>query len=614
MARPRESKWRRPHLAGASHLPDSIRELTEAMWLSLLWSVTLPMIHALSTVEMPRRRGRDLQLRLQTPDVAFAGLLLLGATIVFYETRGFNFYFDDWDFVLHRRGLSANVLLSPHGPHLTLIPILVYKLLLNVFGGSSFLPFRFLAAFDVVVIGLVLGLVCRRAWGRWWGLAPVLLLVTLGSGAWSLLWSFQIGYAIADAAGLIALVALSRESRHRNPLACGALVLSLASGSQGIGFLVGAAVMLVLQGDWRRRAWVVLVPAVLYGLWYLKYGQQASETVLSLWRGTLPYTMLSFSSTISGMLGLGSPSSDLPPQLDPSFGEPVALGALAGLAIALRRGWRPPRLFWGTLATVIVLWVAASLSNVGGTRRPTDSRYLPTSAMLALVCVCTALPRPILRSGGAAAAVLGLGVISLTNAGQFTPMRNQMLATDIASRAQTGALLIMRGLVPPSFTPAPPFTTGLVNDVQAGPFFSAYDAFGLSVDSIPQLQRQSEGTRELADQVLARGEELGFAFIAAASTQVTVAPIAIRGHASREGGCLILSGSSVAIRATPGTYVLTAMQNSPLNAAAGRFASTYDISLGVVPAGRTAVVHIPVDLAPRVPWRMLVSGRGRLCA
>jgi hypothetical protein len=543
--------------------------------------------------------------------MAFTALLALGAAIVLYETRGFTFYFDDWDFVLHRPGLSATALLAPHGPHLVLVPIVVYKILLSVFGGSSFLPFRLLAALSLVATALVLGIVCRRVWGRWWGLAPVLLLVTLGSGAWTLLWSFQIGYAVANSAGLLALFVLSLDRRHANAIGCGLLILSLASGSQGIGYLVGAAVILLLGKDWRRRAWVVLVPAVLYGLWYVKYGQQGSETSLSMWRGTLPYGATIFSSTISGLLGLGSPSSDLPPQLDPSFGEPIALAAIAGLGFAMWRGWRPPRLFWGVAAALATLWVATSLT-IG--RKPTDSRYLSTNAVLLLVCLCLTLPRPALRRGAVATAIFALVVISATNFGQFGAMRNQMLTTDKQNRAQLTSMLIMRGLLSPAFTPAAPFSTGLANDVQAGPFYSFYDRHRLPVYSISGLQAQDEGTREVADQTLALGEELGYEFVPVGRLSAGGAPAIISGQATRRGSCLVLNGGYVGIRATPGTYVFTAPRTGTLTTSAGRFATTYDMPFGVVPAGRSAVVRIPRDRAQQIPWRFLIAGHGHVCA
>jgi hypothetical protein len=194
-------------------------------------------------------------------------------------------------------------------------------------------------------------------------------------------------------------------------------------------------------------------------------------------------------------------------------------------------------------------------------------------------------------------------------------MRRQMNRSDIASRAELGALLILRGLVPPQFSPAPPFLPGLINDVQAGPFFSAVDSFGVIADSPAMLLRLDDSTRELADGVLQRGESIGFSFEPTTVTSAAVPPTIVRGTARANGGCLVVDRGPLVIRAAPGTFELTATTRAPLTVAMGRFAAAYDIPLGLIPGGRTATVRIPADRAPQVPWRMLVRGaHGRVCA
>jgi hypothetical protein len=577
------------------------------------------MITALSDVASTRESGHERRVslgRVDPADLAFGGLLALGAALIVFETRGLSFFADEWDFLLDRRGLALSTFLRPHGPHLVLIPILIYKVMLSVFGATSYLPFRLLTALDLVIVALVVGVICRRAWGKWWGLAPVLLLVTLGQGATSTLSPFQSGYALAVSAGLVALVALGSRRRHSDVVACAALIMSLASESQGIGFLAGAAVVLFIRGDWRRRAWVVLVPAVLYGLWYLKYGHQASETELSLWNTSLVYTVQGLSATISALLALSTVSSQTG-LLDPTLGQPLALAAVAGIAYAAWRGWRARSLFWGVAGTLLVLWVAASVSNTAAIPRPPeDPRYLFANAPLLLVCVCIAVPRPRLPRGGQIAACAALAVIAATNASQYGPTHDSLSTQQVATRAEVGALEILRGLVPSNFSPVVAGAPGVVYPVQAGPFFSAVDSYGMIADSVPKLQRLGEGTRQIVDTVLQNGELTGLLPPQSGIRPATRPPAVLSGTAAPSRNCLTLGAGPLVIRGNPGTVELTASSGAPLSVALARFGSAYGVQVGQVQQGRTETLLIPSDRAPKVPWRIRLEGGSgaRVCA
>ena len=533
--------------------------------------------------------------RLPAHAVAFVLLLGAGGGLVLFETRGLSFFGDDWDFVVARPGMGAATLLTPHGPHLSLIPILIYKVLLNV-GGGSYLPFRLLAAFDMVVLAGALGWFTRRAWGPWWGLIPVAVLVTLGAAGDSLLWSFQCGYAIATAVGALALVAVQRRTRNADLLACAALVLALASASQGIGFLVGAALLLLLTGDWRRRSWVVLIPGVLYALWYVKYGHQHSETDLSVWNSALEYEFQSLSATLPALVGLGGvvPGTGV---LDTSVGIPLAAILLLLLGYRLWRGWRPSAMFWALALTAVTLWLAAALSNTPTIPRPAaTARYLGTNAFLVMVCFAAVLPRPSLKSRPViAGVVVALIVITATNADQFRFARGNMWASDTASRAALGALSLMRGIVPPGFAPATAVEPTVLVGVNVQNFFSAYDSFaGLPIDTPAQLRVQDEPTRELVDAELVRGE-------------VTLTPVT--GTGPRATGCQSM-GPGVSVLAPPyGTYVLRA-STAPVTASMGRFGSAESVAVGTVPVGGTALLAVRRDADPAVPWRLNVTGAG----
>lgn len=571
----------------------------------------------MSAVASPTAGRPQHRLRrpaLGAPEAAFAVLLLVGFLVVLYSTRGLSFFGDEWDFLLDRRGLSADVLLRPHGPHLVVGPVLIYKVLLQVFGAGSYLPFRVLAALDLVLVALALGIVCRRWWGPWWGLVPVLLLIALGPGAVTLLWPFQVGYSIAVAAGLLALLALDIKGRHGDLLGCVALLVSLASGSQGVGFIAGAAVMLVIRGDWRRRAWVVVIPVVLYGLWYLDYGRQASETHLSLWPTSLSYAMQSLSATLAGATGLSSvqPTG----VLDLTFGVPMAVVVLAGLGVTLWRGHRLRSLFWGAAATLVVIWLAASMSNFGVySRPPSDPRYLSSNVALLLVCVCAAVPRPrALTRGGIMAVGVVLAIVVATNGDQYGRTHYDLQTADVAARAELGALLILRNVVPPQYSPAQAGDPAQLASVSAGPFFAAASAFGVDADSVSQLLRQSQTDRERADNVLERGG-VTVAPTSRPRTAATIPLTVLGGTARTIDGCRVLGPQPLVVQAPPGRYALTAGRRSAMRVTMGRFAAGFDTQIGSVAAGQSELISVLADRAPQVEWRMMLSGTGaRVCA
>ncbi|MHB8689703.1 MAG: hypothetical protein ACYDHH_00515 [Solirubrobacteraceae bacterium] len=558
------------------------------------------------TVTAKRPAGRlpfDVRAwRPEPSDAAFAGLLVLGAVLILAFTRGLSLFADDWEIVVHRPGLSPGALLTPHGPHLSLIPILIYKLLLHGFGGRSYLPFRLLSVFDLLLLATVLGLFARARWGRWWGLVPVALLVTMGPGGESLLWSFQCGYAIAVAAGFVALLNINRGGRRSDLLACGALIVSLASASQGIGLTAGAAVMLALRPGWNRRAWIVLVPAALYALWYLRYGHQYSESQLSLWTTSLSYEVQSLSATLGPVFGLGTVSAA---GVDTTYGAPLALAALGAVAFFLVRGWRPPPLFWGAAVTLAVLWFAASLSNFAWhTRPPNTSRYVSSNVFLVLACVLVAVPKPklALRGGVAVAVTVILAIICATNASDYSVERGFMNNTGNASRAELGGLLVMRGAVSPAFVPATPGDRSVLVWVTAQNFFSAYDSFGLPGYSVSQLNHLDEGTRRYVDQELARGE------LSLSKLTTAASP------AAPSTNCRPVGSSPAIITAHPGRIELFGSRSAPMTVSARRFGSTNSVSVGTIPAGVTDVLPIPHDHAPGTPWRIQVSGAGgRVC-
>lgn len=571
------------------------------------------------SIHSPRHDALPAETESVLAKLAFASLLVFAFVLILIETRGLSFYSDEWDFLLDRRGMSAHVLLSPHGPHLSLVPILIYKVLLQVFGASSYLPFRCLAGVDIVIVAWTIGFICRRLWGAWWGLVPVVLLVTLGPGYPTLMYPFQVGYTLALAGGLLTVVTIRWHTLRGDLVACLGLLLSVASSSQGVGFVIGTGFYLVIfdRSEIRariRRSWVVIVPTMLYAAWYLLYGRAASQTDLSLWTSAFSYTFNGLAATISGLFALTGVQGYL---LDASPGWPILIATSLVAILAGLRGWRPNAQFWTLLLILVVLFFMTAVSNTPAFPRAyNDPRYLSSNAAILMIVACAAIPRPHPRCVFTVLIVALVGIIAVTNMKQYAVGRASLEPTATYARAQTGALLVMRGVVAPRFNPSTVAgNPGRVQNVEAGAFFSAYDAFGTFLsDSPSQLQRAPQPVRVVVDQELVRGEELHLDKLVPAGGARTTAPVVLRGPYRTSGNCVTTASSTLSFRASPGAYVLTASRRRALRTQIARFASFNSLSLGSVSSGSSAMLVIPKDHATSAPWRVsLVGLGGRVC-
>src|SRR3954465_15364140 len=63
---------------------------------------------------------------LRSPRAPFAVLgvlLIIGAAVIWQAAHDLSFFFDEWDFITGRRGVSTDSLLGDHNGHLSLPPV-----------------------------------------------------------------------------------------------------------------------------------------------------------------------------------------------------------------------------------------------------------------------------------------------------------------------------------------------------------------------------------------------------------------------------------------------------------------------------------------------------------
>ncbi len=311
--------------------------------------------------------------RLEAPVILlFAGLVAWAALILAWESK-LTFAFDEWDFLLGRGGVSADVFFAPHFEHIAIAPVAIYKSLLAAFGMDSPRPFQVTDAVVVIAVFVLLFAYLRRRVGAWLALAGVLPLLFFGPAWDSILWPFQIAFMGSMAAGLGALLALDREDRPGDLAACALLTVSVTFSSLWLPFAIGIAVSLLTGRDALRRAYVVAVPAVLYGLWWLGWGHEADSVVTFANLATLPqYVLDGLASSVSSLLGLEVFKDDTE-SIALDWARPLLIVVSSLMALRVRRLGKVPRGAWVAIAIALSFWVLErrERESCSGTRRRT---------------------------------------------------------------------------------------------------------------------------------------------------------------------------------------------------------------------------------------------------
>ena len=530
---------------------------------------------------------------------ATALLLSLSAELTFFQ--------DSWEFLINRRGFTADAFLAPHNEHIVVFPAAISQLLLRVFGMASATPeFVALDAFLLGSVALVFVYVRRRV-GPWPALMAAIVLLFLGPAWQDLLWPFEIGFVGSVLFGVAMLLVLEREDRRGDLAACGLLALALGFSSLGLAFAVAAAVDLLQKRRARglRRAYVVAVPLVLYAAWYLGWGQDA-ESHLTLHNVLVSprYAWQSLLASIDSLLALSTIAGEVVGRS--KWGIVVLVAALALVIHGRRRGRRFAPELWPVLAAAASFWFLAAFNFIPG-REAYSSRYLYAGCVF-VVLIAANLAKgvrfghPALLAGGVLTAVIvGFNLVPLREGRDF--LREQTVLT----RADMAALEISRRTVDPAFALAPEVagTSYLVN-VTAGEYLRAVDEYGSPAYTPAELAAAPAAGRAQADVLLANALPV--------VTEFEAAPGAAgegRGHCTevRGGGA-----GPPPLRLRPGVTAIELAAGDPGTIRLRRFATRGYPLESEIGGGTTTLLRIPGDAAAR-PWRLAVEAAqdARVC-
>lgn len=185
----------------------------------------------------------------------FAGLAGLIGLALLLLGLGLTFQIDEWNFILLAADPAIRDLVAPFNGHWSALPILSYRLLLEVVGLRTYVPYHALLVVTLLLAAGALYLLARHRAGSWPALALGVLYLLFGGGYENFWGAFQMGFVGSVAAGLWGFVALDGEvTDGRRVLATVVFALGMAASSPGALLLGGAFVASLVRRDFRTAA------------------------------------------------------------------------------------------------------------------------------------------------------------------------------------------------------------------------------------------------------------------------------------------------------------------------------------------------------------------------
>ena len=551
----------------------------------------------------------------QWPLAVLALAMGAAALLLLYLTRGFTFYYDEWNFLINRQEFTADALLRPHNEHNVMIAVLLFKGLWELVGLDHYIAFRLLVVALHLLCGGLLYVYARRRVGPVLALAPALILLFLGTAWEIILWPFEVQFLIPIAAGLGAFMLLERRELRSDLWASALLVLALAGGSLGIPMLVGAGVDIVFRQDrLRRLARVVALPAALYVVWLHEYDPFRAR--FGTYESVPGFVFEQLGSALAAIAGFQYHSVQTP-----------ALVAAAVLLVVLAERFVRGGVDRGRLAAIVTMalayWAALALYRPWVADQE-PSRFLYGGALLVLLALLEVARgwRPGPRTLALVGALVLLSAVS--NLDDLRDGADRVRAYSDYVEPGLGALELTRGQVRASFRPEPTRAP----DIVAGRYFRAVDRWGSPADTPEQILTRNPGPRAAADIVLVEALRLNLrpGTLPASPGPLPAVDGAANGTARPAGGCLRFTPSGAGgldLRLPAGGVALSG--KGPVDVQLRRFGDDFQADQSApelelfggnrqafgrvvlrartlrLEGGRPALLRIPPDASP-TPW------------
>jgi hypothetical protein len=497
--------------------------------------------------------------------------------------RGGWFTFDDWDLLSQRTVGRAHDLFLPHGDHWSTLPILVYRLMWQLFGIRSYVPYQLLVILLHLAVAALLREVMRRAGcSPWTATIFAGVFVFFGVAADTILVAFFMTFVGSLAFGLVHLLLADHDGPvdRRDLLGLGAGLVGMLFSGVAVTMVAVVGISTLLRRGWRVAALHTLPLGAVYLVWLGIIGTEGNR--LPLTRPSVPEIARFVSVGVrAAFSGLG--------QL-PGVGLALAATLLVGLLIAgpawdraaRHRLAAPLALLAGAVIFLVITGSGRAGSilfvPVGGPENARASRYVYIVVALALPAIAVAGEAIIRRWRVVAPVVLVLPLLGL--AGNVEKLAHFHRGN--AARASDRAYILN--------APRLPLASSLPRSTQPDPFHAPGLTLGWLIDGV--RSGRVPAPRPTAAVALA----------------TETLKLAVRATDARPGRCVSVRGPTVRIL----------QQGAAISVARGKVSVTYlpptgppsrpvefrrsllnTLTLGVT-AGPLRLVFVPAPAANRL--------------
>ena len=419
--------------------------------------------------------------------------------------------------------------LIPHNSHLHGTTRTLYWIVFELFG-THYEIIRALAAATVILSAGLFFAYAKRRVGVIAALVPAILLLVFGSAWQHVVGPIGLTVVGSAAAGIAALLALDRNDRRGDLMACGFVCLSVFTFTVGLGYLVGVAISVLLRSDRLRRAWIFLIPLILYTAWYF-WSQQFDQTrtdglISQNFDNILPFLAQSLAVDGGALSGVNVPFSRFGEVAQISTAPASSLGWIVAGAFVVALLWRikrgnvPSGIYVG-LGVVGTYWVAAALADpVLFDTQADATRYVyPGSIGLLLVAVGMGAGVRINRAVAVTALAvaifsIAMNLVFLRDGAAFlrdfsTTTKVNFAMLDLAATSDRGDAAVDDPIVPrESDRPSPSY---LNYGLPAEDYLASAAEYGSPAFTLDEVRDQSAIRRQEADAALIDTYGIGIA-------------------------------------------------------------------------------------------------------